>query len=97
MTQTFSSDIKKEVGGKIEPYTILMMSLFSSLKHCWWTTTLVTTATTGKVVDPLRIFETNFHGLFILLPTAWLTTNRPNIIRLSPVVCRNCRSIASDC
>jgi hypothetical protein len=37
--------------------------------------TFVTTAlvTTGIIVDPLCIFRTHFHGLFILLPPAWLT------------------------
>jgi hypothetical protein len=50
----------------------------------------MTLVTTGKIVDPLCIFKTNFHGFLILLPVSWLTTNRQNVIGLSPFSGRNC-------
>jgi hypothetical protein len=45
MTQTFSSDICKEVGGKIEPYTIVIM-LFKGIEE-WNVQDEIRASTTG--------------------------------------------------
>jgi hypothetical protein len=53
---------------------------FACGRRLWWRPV--------KVLIHYTFFKTNFHGFFYFTPwrAAWLTTYRPNIIGLSPVV-----------